>query len=77
MPAQERRRRDHEGSPPQAWQHAARSREEDPVDGSDRRTAGCPPKDREFVLQDDDFEFLELLRARAQSCEFESQRSNT
>jgi hypothetical protein len=31
----------------------------------------CPPKDREFVPQDDDFEFLKLLGPSAQSHEFE------
>jgi hypothetical protein len=61
MPAQQRRRRDDEGSPLHAWQHSARSGEEHPVDVGDRRTTRCSPKDREFVPQDDDFEFLKLL----------------
>jgi hypothetical protein len=36
-----------------------------------RPTARGASKDPEFVPQDDDFEFLELLRPRSQSHEFE------
>jgi hypothetical protein len=41
------------------------------------RTARGAPKDREFVAQDDDFEFLKLLRPSAQSDNSSSQRSDT
>ena len=54
-----------------AWQQSARSGEEHPVDGGYRRTARFAAKDREFVPQDDDFEFLELLRPKTQGDELE------
>jgi hypothetical protein len=39
--------------------------EEHPIDVGDRRATRCSPEDREFVPQDDDFEFLEFLRPNA------------
>jgi hypothetical protein len=71
MPAQQRRRRDDEGSPLRAWQQSAGSGEEHTVDGGYRRAARVAPKDCEFVPQDDDFEFPKLLRPNAKNHEFE------
>jgi hypothetical protein len=71
MPAQQRCRRDDEGSTMRAWQQSAHRGEEHPVDGAYRRTARFTPKDRDFVPQYDDFQFLELLRPKAQGDELE------
>ena len=71
MPAQQRRRRDDEGPPTYARHQPAGDGEQHTVDGSNRRTACGAPEDREFVPQDDDFEFLELLRPNAKHHELE------
>jgi len=66
MPAQQRRRRHDEGSPPIAWQPSAGSGEEHSVDGGHCGTARPSPKNPEFVPQHDDFEFLEFVRLNDQ-----------
>jgi hypothetical protein len=70
MPAQQRRRRHDERLPTRARQQSAGDGEQHAVDGGDRRSPRLPAKNREFVPQDDDFEFLELLRPDAQGHEF-------
>jgi len=71
MPSQQRRRRHDEGSPTLAWQQSAGSGDEHPVDGGHRGTARFRPKDREFVPQHNDFEFLELVRPNDEGDELE------
>ena len=71
MPAQQRRRRDDEGPPTHARHEPAGHGEQHAVDGGDRRTARFALEDREFVPQNDDFEFLELLRPNEKPYELE------
>ena len=54
-----------------AWQHPARRGQEHAVDDGGLRPARGPPKNGQFVPQDNDFERLELIRPRAQRHEFE------
>jgi len=71
MPAVQGPRRDDEGSPMCAWQQPARRGQEHAVDDGGPRPPRGPPKNGEFVSQDNDFELLERLRLRAQRHEFE------
>jgi hypothetical protein len=57
----QRGRRDEERAPACARQEAARRRQEQPVDRGHRRTRRLPTEDAEFVLQYDDFQFLEVV----------------
>ena len=66
MPADQGRRRDDEGSPMRAWQQPARRGQEHASDDGGPRPARGPPKNGEFVPQDNVFEFLERIRPRAQ-----------
>src|SRR6266446_8123486 len=72
MPRKEGRRRDDEGPPACARQEPAGRREEEPVGPRHRRTAGSSPEDGEFVPQHDDFQFLEIVRAKAQGSELKN-----
>jgi hypothetical protein len=54
-----------------AWQQPARRGQEHAVNGGGRRSARGTPKNREFVPEDDDLEFFEVLRPRVQSYEFQ------
>lgn len=61
MPTEQRGRRDEERVPACAGQEAARRRQEQPLGRRHRRTLRLPTEDAEFVLQHDDFQFLEVV----------------
>jgi hypothetical protein len=67
VPGKQGRRCDDEGPPACARQEPAGRRQDDPVGPCQRRAAGSSPEDGEFVPQHDDFQFLEIVRANAQS----------
>ena len=77
MPSQQRRRRDDEGTPTRARQESAGGAEKQAVNGADRRTSRLSAKNRDFVSQHDDLEFLQLPRPNAQGDQLKKQRSNT
>jgi hypothetical protein len=72
MPPKQRSRCDDEGSPAFAREEPARRRQEQPVNRRYRRTAGLPTEYGEFVLEDDDFQLFEVVRAPAQGSELKN-----
>jgi hypothetical protein len=72
MPAKQRSRCDDEGPPACARQEPAGGREEKPVGPRHRRTAGSSPEDGEFVPKHDDFQFLEIVRSKAQGSKLQN-----
>ena len=71
MPAQQRCRGDHEGSPTRPRQELARRRQEHALDGRHRRTACLPSQNCELVPQYDDLQLREVVRAPTQDGELE------
>ena len=62
MPAQQRVRRDDERAPVSAREDLARGRQEEPVDGRQRRTLGLAAQDGQFVLEYDDLQLFDIRR---------------
>jgi hypothetical protein len=72
MPAQEGPRRDDERRPAGARQEPAGGREEESVGQRHRRTAGSSSQDGEFMPKYDDFQFLEVVRPKAQGSKLQN-----
>jgi hypothetical protein len=71
VPSQQCRRRDDERPPAVPREAPTRRREEEPVDCRQCGTLALSPQNGEFVPEDEDFQFLEVVRPNAQGNDLE------